>query len=106
MEAKWYNKGYTPSLEEYLNNGWISSSGPLLSVLAILGVADRKTQNVAEYLKDCQQIIHHSSLVIRLCNDQGTSAVHNYLGCMVFITCYCQLMSDFSLLSTTNHIFL
>ncbi|XP_027102632.2 alpha-farnesene synthase-like isoform X1 [Coffea arabica] len=74
VEAKWYNKGYTPSLEEYLNNGWISSSGPLLSVLAILGVADRKTQNVAEYLKDCQQIIHHSSLVIRLCNDQGTSA--------------------------------
>nr|XP_027108729.1 (E,E)-alpha-farnesene synthase-like [Coffea arabica] len=74
VEAKWYNKGYTPSLEEYLNNGWISSSGPLLSVLAILGVADRKTQNVAEYLKDCEQIIHHSSLVIRLCNDQGTSA--------------------------------
>lgn len=74
MESKWYNKGYTPSLKEYLDNGWVSSSGPLLSLLVILGVADRKAQNVAEYLKDCQEIIYHSSLVIRLCNDQGTSA--------------------------------
>ncbi|KAL3519578.1 hypothetical protein ACH5RR_017727 [Cinchona calisaya] len=74
VESVWYNKGYTPSLQEYLDNAWISSSGPLLSLLVILGVADGMSQDVAEYLEDCRDIIYQSSLIIRLCNDQGTSA--------------------------------
>ncbi|KAK7843594.1 (E,E)-alpha-farnesene synthase [Quercus suber] len=32
VEAKWYNMVYTPSLQEYLSNAWISSTAPLLLV--------------------------------------------------------------------------
>ncbi|CAI9087804.1 OLC1v1021978C2 [Oldenlandia corymbosa var. corymbosa] len=75
LEAKWYHQGYTPSLEEYLENGWTSSSGPLLALLTILGVEDgRMKRDVAEFSKPYWDITYHSSLIIRLCNDQGTSA--------------------------------
>ncbi|KAL7157080.1 hypothetical protein ABFS83_02G054000 [Erythranthe nasuta] len=30
QEAKWYSKGYTPTLEEYINNAWISISAPVI----------------------------------------------------------------------------
>ncbi|RWR97840.1 terpene synthase 10-like protein isoform X1 [Cinnamomum micranthum f. kanehirae] len=36
VESKWYYSGYKPSLEEYLNNGWVSSSGPVILVHAFL----------------------------------------------------------------------
>ncbi|CAA2986554.1 Alpha-farnesene synthase [Olea europaea subsp. europaea] len=72
VEAKWYHTGYTPRLGEYLENGWISSSGPLLSLVVLFGVG----QDIAEtinILENNQEIIYYSSLIVRLCNDQGTS---------------------------------
>ncbi|CAA2986555.1 alpha-farnesene synthase-like [Olea europaea subsp. europaea] len=74
VEAKWYHTGYTPRLGEYLENGWISSSGPLLSLVVLFGVG----QDIAEtinILENNQEIIYYSSLIVRLCNDQGTSTV-------------------------------
>ncbi|KAL3519575.1 hypothetical protein ACH5RR_017724 [Cinchona calisaya] len=73
LEAMWDDKGYTPSLEEYLDNASISSSGPLLSLHVILGVENQPTKDVSEILEDNKDIIHYTSLIIRLCNDQGTS---------------------------------
>ncbi|KAH0762308.1 hypothetical protein KY290_018381 [Solanum tuberosum] len=40
VEAKWYNEGHISTLEEYLNNGWISSTVPLLSDYAELERGD------------------------------------------------------------------
>jgi alpha-farnesene synthase len=74
VEAKWYNEGYTPSLKEYLDNGWMSSSGPLLALHVILGIANQTTKDISEFLKDNRDLVYCTSLIIRLCNDQGTSA--------------------------------
>ncbi|CAA2967496.1 alpha-farnesene synthase-like [Olea europaea subsp. europaea] len=74
VEAKWYHTGHTPRLWEYLDNGWISSSGPLLSLVVLFGVGQDITKTI-EILENNQEIIYHSSLIIRLCNDQATSAV-------------------------------
>lgn len=74
MEARWYTKSQTPSLEEYLSNGWISSSGPLLAVHIIFGVTqDRK--EIFNFFEISREIIYLASLIVRLCNDDGTSAV-------------------------------
>ncbi|XP_022845588.1 alpha-farnesene synthase-like [Olea europaea var. sylvestris] len=73
VEAKWYHTGHTPRLWEYLDNGWISSSGPLLSLVVLFGVGEDITKTI-EILENNQEIIYHSSLIIRLCNDQATSA--------------------------------
>ncbi|KAK6149810.1 hypothetical protein DH2020_017335 [Rehmannia glutinosa] len=72
VEAKWYDKGQFPSLREYMDNGWTSSSGPLLSLHALFGVGQNMTQTIAAFNNN-QEIIHHASLIFRLCNDQGTS---------------------------------
>ncbi|XP_057764715.1 alpha-farnesene synthase-like [Salvia miltiorrhiza] len=72
VEAKWYWMGESPSLVKYLENGWISSSGPVLSLHVLLGVGRGMDEAVAAFDTN-QDIIHHASLIIRLCNDQGTS---------------------------------
>ncbi|XP_011096130.1 alpha-farnesene synthase [Sesamum indicum] len=72
VEAKWYHTGHSPSLSEYLDNGWISSSGPLLSLHILIGISHDITQAIHVF-NNSKEIIRHSSLIIRLCNDQGTS---------------------------------
>ncbi|GAB4826783.1 hypothetical protein Ancab_033664 [Ancistrocladus abbreviatus] len=74
MEAQWCNRGHTPSLEEYLRIASISSSGPLLSLIIFLF----ETQEIREELtnmweKQQVDLVHYSSLIIRLCNDLATS---------------------------------
>ncbi|KAL7088785.1 hypothetical protein ACP275_13G148700 [Erythranthe tilingii] len=72
VEAKWYEKGHTPSLGEYLDNGWTSSSGPILSLYALFGVGQDMTQTLLAFDNN-QEIIHRVSLIIQLCNDRATS---------------------------------
>ncbi|KAK4711354.1 hypothetical protein R3W88_005867 [Solanum pinnatisectum] len=69
VEATSYHNGHIPTLEDYLHNGWTSSSGPLLSLHVIFGL----TNENLHLCKNCQEIIYHTSLKIRHCNDQGTS---------------------------------
>ncbi|XP_047944248.1 alpha-farnesene synthase-like [Salvia hispanica] len=72
VEAKWLWNGESPSLVKYLENGWVSSSGLVLSLHALLGAGHDMDETVAAFDNN-QEIIHHASLIIRLCNDQGTS---------------------------------
>ncbi|XP_059277248.1 alpha-farnesene synthase-like isoform X2 [Lycium ferocissimum] len=71
VEATWYHKGHIPTLEEYLDNGWTSSSGPLLSFHVIFGLTNEITNETIDLCKNCKEIIYHTSVIIRLCNDQG-----------------------------------
>ena len=81
VEARWYNKGYTPSLQDYLDNGWISSSGPVLNLHVFFSVIHevQLQEQVTYLLQKTQDLIHYTSLIIRLCNDEGTSAVSKLL---------------------------
>ncbi|OIT31173.1 alpha-farnesene synthase [Nicotiana attenuata] len=91
LEATWYHKGHIPKLEEYLDNGWISSSGPLLSLHVIFGLTNKITKETLDLYEDCREIIYHTSVVIRLCNDQGTSAAELERGDVASsILCYMQ----------------
>ncbi|KAM3362563.1 alpha-farnesene synthase [Capsicum galapagoense] len=92
VEATWYHKGHIPTLEEYLDNGWTSSSGQLLSFHVIFGLTNYKTTNeTLDLCKNCQEIIYHTSVIIRLCNDQGTSTAELERGDVASsIICYMQ----------------
>lgn len=72
VEAKWDSKGCTPTFCDYLDNGWKSSGGTVLSLYVLLGLAQDFSQ-VNDFLENEQDLIYYSSLIIRLCNDLGTS---------------------------------
>ncbi|KAF8408667.1 hypothetical protein HHK36_004730 [Tetracentron sinense] len=73
LEAKWYHSGYTPTLEEYLNNAWISISAPAIFVHVYFFVTKPITKEAVECLKSYPNIIRWSSMIVRLCDDLGTS---------------------------------
>lgn len=75
VESKWYYSGYRPSLEEYLNNGWVSSSGPVILVHALLLAKKTISTGVLDGLNKNPDLIKWPSMIFRLCNDLVTYKV-------------------------------
>ncbi|XP_077214031.1 alpha-terpineol synthase, chloroplastic-like [Tasmannia lanceolata] len=73
VEAKWYNNGYMPALDEYLTNAWISTSGPVIVATTYFSSKSEITKEAMEYLYNYPNLIRCSSMIARLCNDLGTS---------------------------------
>ena len=75
LEAKWYHNGYTPTLQEYLDNAWISISAPVILMYAYSCVTNPITREAIESVKDYPSIIKWSAMILRLADDLGTSSV-------------------------------
>ncbi|MBA0624885.1 hypothetical protein Godav_010163, partial [Gossypium davidsonii] len=74
LEAKWYYIGYTPTLQEYIDNAWISIGGSLVLAHSYL-VNDHITEEGLHSIQEnYSDIVYRSSLIIRLANDLGTSS--------------------------------
>ncbi|KAG5625386.1 hypothetical protein H5410_010604, partial [Solanum commersonii] len=74
-EAKWYHSQYIPSMEEYIDNAWISISAPVILVHAYFLVANPVNKDALHYLENnYHEIIRCSALILRLANDLGTSS--------------------------------
>ncbi|GMY37108.1 (E,E)-alpha-farnesene synthase-like isoform X1 [Fagus crenata] len=80
LEAKWYSMGYTPSLQEYLSNAWISSTAPILLVHEFFSMGHEVTKGMEDFLEKNQEIVYNISLIIRLCNDLMTSMAERERG--------------------------
>nr|AWF79082.1 terpene synthase [Pelargonium graveolens] len=74
LEAEWYYSGYKPSLQQYIDNAWISISAPLILVHVYFFVTNPVTKEGLVCLEKYQNIIHWSSMILRLANDLGTSS--------------------------------
>ncbi|KAG6638932.1 alpha-farnesene synthase-like [Carya illinoinensis] len=74
VEAKWYNTGYTPSLEEYLSNAWITSSGSVLLAHAFFCLEHKVTEEHENFMEKNKELLYNLSMIIRFCNDLGTSS--------------------------------
>lgn len=72
-EAKWIHKKITPSLEEYLEDGWISIGCPIVLVHALYFVGLNLTQESLDHMEHAQSLIYHSSLLLRLIDDLALS---------------------------------
>ncbi|CAL5435351.1 unnamed protein product [Camellia sinensis] len=72
-EARWSHSGYMPTLEEYLDHAWTSSSIPTLLTHAYFLSTNAITNEELECIEKCDDIIKWSSMVARLADDLGTS---------------------------------
>ncbi|KAF2616662.1 hypothetical protein F2Q68_00042018 [Brassica cretica] len=74
VEAKWHKKKHKPSVEEYMQNAWISISAPTLLAHFYCVFSDKISSQVLETLSRHQQhVVRCSAIVLRLANDLGTS---------------------------------
>ncbi|CAK8534681.1 unnamed protein product [Lathyrus sativus] len=80
IEARWYHSGYTPSLEEYLENAWMSiGTTNILIHSYFLTQHGFKMEDMAR-LEQNSNIIRFSDMIVRLVNDLGTYKRENDTG--------------------------
>nr|UZT70949.1 terpene synthase 4 [Paeonia delavayi] len=73
VEARWFSIKYTPTVEEYLQNGCTSVGGHAAMVHAYFLTGCTIKDNWLDCLKHGSEHIHWSSLITRLSDDLGTS---------------------------------
>ncbi|XP_074590250.1 monoterpene synthase 7, chloroplastic-like [Curcuma longa] len=71
-EAKWFHHGQTPKLKEYLENAWVSVSGPNILSSAYC-VGKDLTREALKSFPSYHEITRSSSMLLRLYDDMGTS---------------------------------
>ncbi|XP_020694161.2 terpene synthase 10-like [Dendrobium catenatum] len=72
LEAKWYHNGYTPTLDEYLENAWVSISGNI-GLTAAYCLSDDLTIESLNSLEFYPHFIRYSCTIVRLYDDLQTS---------------------------------
>ncbi|XP_077217584.1 alpha-terpineol synthase, chloroplastic-like [Tasmannia lanceolata] len=80
VEAKWYNNRYTPTLDEYLNNAWVSSTIPLIMGHVYFSLTQKVTKEAQECLTNNPNIVRWSSIIARLVDDLGTCTAEQERG--------------------------
>ncbi|XWS41088.1 hypothetical protein CRYUN_Cryun17cG0050400 [Craigia yunnanensis] len=80
LEAKWYNEGYTPSLQKNLSNALISSGVIVISVHSMLSMGSDIVDEMVSVLGKNQDLVYNISVITRLCNDLGTSVAEKERG--------------------------
>ncbi|KAK6156767.1 hypothetical protein DH2020_011015 [Rehmannia glutinosa] len=73
IEAEWYSKGYTPTLEEYMSNGWISIAAHVILTHAFFSMTNPIEKEVVQSLYKYHHIVRYAAIILRFANDLGTS---------------------------------
>ncbi|PKU85555.1 terpene synthase 10-like [Dendrobium catenatum] len=71
IEAMWYHNGYTPTLDEYLDNAWVTISG-ICVLTATYCLSDDLTFEAIKSLEFYPPIVRYSCMLLRLYDDLGT----------------------------------
>lgn len=74
-EAEWYHTGHKPTMEEYIDVAWISISAHLILAHVFFLITNPIGKEAAESLRNYDDIIRNSAMILRLADDLGTSSV-------------------------------
>ena len=67
--------GYSPSAEEYLRNGIVSTGIHVILVHVFFLLGQQISHQTAELLEDDSDIISSTAIILRLCDDMGSAKV-------------------------------
>ncbi|KAH7666201.1 (-)-alpha-terpineol synthase protein [Dioscorea alata] len=73
VEAKWAHNNYKPKTKEYLDNAWISIGTFPIFFHSFFGISEALSMEALESLEKFPIVMQRSFLILRLCNDLGTS---------------------------------
>ncbi|KAM0051867.1 putative R-linalool synthase [Helianthus debilis subsp. tardiflorus] len=74
LEARWYYTGHEPTLQEYMDNAWVSISSPLVYMHIRFSSPFSSTDEILEWFEESKNIIYLASFICRLADDLGTSS--------------------------------
>ncbi|KAI3717706.1 hypothetical protein L1987_69483 [Smallanthus sonchifolius] len=75
VEAKWIRDKYIPTLQDYVDNAWLSESGVLILTHGYFLVNQEMKKEVVESLERYHDLMKWSSMLFRLYNDLATATV-------------------------------
>nr|Q5SBP2.1 RecName: Full=(-)-endo-fenchol synthase, chloroplastic; Flags: Precursor [Ocimum basilicum]AAV63790.1 fenchol synthase [Ocimum basilicum] len=73
LEAKWFHSGYTPTLEEYLNNSKMTITCPAIVSEIYFAFANSIDKTEVESVYKYHDILYLSGMLLRLPDDLGTT---------------------------------
>ncbi|KAL4619518.1 hypothetical protein ACB092_06G084800 [Castanea dentata] len=79
VEAKWFNEGYIPTMDEYMSNALKSSGYPTVITISFVGMGDIVTQEASEWVSQEPKIVKAASTISRLMDDIVSQEVHKRL---------------------------
>ncbi|KAM7473355.1 hypothetical protein LguiB_020598 [Lonicera macranthoides] len=71
-EAKWYNEGYVPTLEEYMKIALVSSGYKMAATTSFVGMGKSVTKQAFDWVSNNPLIVNASSVIARLSDDMVT----------------------------------
>ncbi|XP_076881178.1 R-linalool synthase QH1, chloroplastic-like [Bidens hawaiensis] len=74
VEARWYHGGHKPTLQEYLDNAYVSIGGPIILMTVNCLTPFSSSEEMLTSMERAENIIRYSSTIFRLANDLGTSS--------------------------------
>ncbi|KAL8255775.1 hypothetical protein R6Q59_030842 [Mikania micrantha] len=73
-EVRWFNSGYTPTLNEFLDNAYISVGILPIIKHAYLIALTSVSKDTLQQFERAEKFIRYACLIVRLNNDMGTSS--------------------------------
>ncbi|XP_022941968.1 (3S,6E)-nerolidol synthase 1-like [Cucurbita moschata] len=80
VETEWMSCGYSPSAEEYLRNGIVSTGIHVILVHVFFLLGQQISHQTAELLEDDLDIISSTAIILRLCDDMGSAKDEKQVG--------------------------
>lgn len=68
-ETEWLNKNYVPTVEEYTENGIVTSAYFVISTISFMGMGDVASKEVFEWNSNEPKIVEAASIISRFMND-------------------------------------
>ncbi|KAK9026271.1 hypothetical protein V6N11_039115 [Hibiscus sabdariffa] len=69
VESKWYHENYIPTIEEYMENGVVSSGYIMFAITSFVGMGDIVTEETFNWASNNPKIISAAAMIARLMDD-------------------------------------